>query len=88
METKTSVASHCVVIDQKQKVTVTGVEKVLSVKNHCLSLSTSMGILIFTGKNFAISGFSEKEKTFSFGGEISSAVYQGQKESFIKKFFK
>ena len=31
---------------------------------------------------------SEKEKTFSFGGEISSAVYQGQKESFIKKFFK
>ena len=88
MENKPSSGSHSVVIEEKQKATVTGVEKVLAVKSDSVTLSTAMGTLTFTGKNFTISGYNEKDRTFSFGGEIASAAYQGQKEPFLKKIFK
>lgn len=82
MENKPSSGSHSVVIEEKQKATVTGVEKVLAVKSDSVTLSTAMGTLTFTGKNFTISGYNEKDKTFSFGGRLPPPHIKDKKSLF------
>lgn len=88
MENKAGADKHAITVTGKEKATVTGVDKVLSVKDDCLSLSTPMGNLTFSGKNFTVNGYNEKDMTFSFSGEINSLAYHGGKEPFLKKIFK
>ena len=88
MENNRLADKHEVTLINKEKGTITGVNKVLSVKDACIALETSMGELAISGKNFAISGYNEQNKTFSFTGTVSGLNYRGAKEPIFKKIFK
>lgn len=88
MENNRTNDTHEVTLINKEKGTITGVSKVLSVKDDCIALETSMGELSVSGKNFAISGYNEQNKTFSFTGTVSGLNYRGTKEPIFKKIFK
>lgn len=88
MENNRLADKHEITIINKENGTITGVNKVLSIKDDCIVLETSMGELSISGKNFAISGYNEQNKTFSFTGTVSGFNYRGAKEPIFKKIFK
>ena len=61
MENNRTNDTHEITLINKEKGTITGVNKVLSVKDDCIALETSMGELAISGKNFVISGYNDFE---------------------------
>ncbi len=88
MENNRTNDTHEITLINKEKGTITGVNKVLSVKDDCIALESSMGELAISGKNFVISGYNDQNKTFSFTGTVSGLNYRGKKEPVFKKIFK
>ncbi len=79
---------HIITLDSRTKGEITGVEKVVYVRENCISLATSMGDLTLSGRNFNVSGFNEKDRIFRFTGNIDGISYSKSKEPFIKKLLK
>lgn len=79
---------HALSLISRSKGEITGVDKVLSVRENCIILTTAMGELTLTGRNFNVSGFNEKDKVFRFTGDIDGMIYSKSKEPFFKKLFK
>ena len=88
MNDKQTASSHEITLINAQKGTVTAVDKVISARGDCILLSTSLGELSITGKDFTISGYNEQSKTFSFSGKVTGLSYKGAKEPVFKKLFK
>ena len=71
--------NHSIQIDNRKNITVTGVESVKSfspVKIE-LTLVSSKTLLVFSGSDFKITGFSKESGTFRAGGVTDSFRYGG-----------
>lgn len=93
MENQTNVKkAHTLSIEQRNKGTVTGVEKVISSNDCSIQLHTTEGGLQLNGKEFKIKKFSQDEGVISFEGEVDSIKYSQmsspQKGGMFKKMFK
>ena len=78
---------HSVSIEQRTKLTVTGVESVSSFSEVKILLSLLNGEKIqILGLGLKISGFSKANGTFTADGEVTGLTYNGK--SFVSKLFK
>lgn len=78
---------HSVSIEQRTKLTVTGVESVSSFSEVKIVLSLLNGEkLQIIGIGLKISGFSKGNGTFTAEGEVTGLTYNGK--SFVSKLFK
>ena len=78
---------HSVSIEQRTKLTVTGVESVASFSEVKIVLALLNGEkLQIIGIGLKISGFSKSNGTFTSDGEVTGLTYNGK--SFVSKLFK
>lgn len=83
---------HNVVIENSNKLMLTGVKEVESFTDTEILLFTCLGELKIKGKNLLIGNFSSDTGDFSATGEVSALVYGETKakvpKNFITKLFK
>lgn len=69
--------SHTLTIEERKKITMTGVESVTAFSPQQISLNLSGGKLVVTGSDLKITAFSKTSGTFSATGNISALRYGG-----------
>ncbi len=69
--------AHTLTIEERKKITMTGVESVTAFSPQQISLNLSGGKLVITGSDLKITAFSKTSGTFSATGNISSLRYGG-----------
>ena len=69
--------SHSINIDRRQRVSLQGVEKVISSNENLISLLTSEGGLILNGADFKIVKFDAESGYLSIEGWVNSFKYSG-----------
>lgn len=83
---------HNVVIENRNKLMLTGVKEVESFTDTEIMLFTCLGELKIKGKNLLIGNFNADTGDFSATGEVSAFVYGETKvkvpKNFITKLFK
>lgn len=87
-------AGQNITLENRKKISATGVEDVQNFSDDSITLSTSMGILVIKGSNMHITRYSLEDGKLTIDGEIDSLSYiQGQKPKekdggIIKRIFK
>jgi len=85
---KPNIEHSLTLVDRKQ-LTITGVEKVVSVKPDLLQLKTSAGDMIVTGQNIDVTKLDLELHTLSLNGKFDSIKYSNvDKTPLLKKIFK
>lgn len=84
--------NHTLHIDNRQKVDITGITKVIAFNEDNIILSTIMGLLNIKGKSMKMNKLNVDNGDMSLEGEIISFVYTSKegekKENILKKLFK
>jgi sporulation protein YabP len=84
--------SHMVHIDERQRVTLTGVTQVDTFNEDNVVLHTTMGVLNIKGKAMKVNKLNVDNGDMSIEGEIISLTYTSKdtsnKENLIKRLFK
>jgi sporulation protein YabP len=84
--------SHAVHIDERQRVTITGVTQVDTFNEDNVILHTTMGVLNIKGKGMKVNKLNVDNGDMSIEGEVMSLIYTSKdsssRESLIKKLFK
>lgn len=78
---------HSINIDNRNKCNMSGIKKVITATENCITMQSQCGMLSIYGNNLKLTSFSESNETVSFVGEINNLKY-GSKTSTIKKLFK
>ncbi len=83
-------AKHSVLLEDRQKMTLTGVKEVINFSDSSVSLKTICGALSIQGKGLNISRLNTDTGELFISGEISSARYSKDKGSagFFEGLFK
>lgn len=68
---------HTLTIEERRKITMTGVESVTSFSPREISLRLSGGKLLVSGSDLKITAFSKASGTFSASGNITALRYGG-----------
>lgn len=77
---------HVLTIEEKKRVTVTGVESVTAFSPQQISLALDNGRMTITGNNFRVTAFSKANGTFSADGAVTGVKYGSL--SGIKRLFR
>lgn len=80
--------SHKLMMDGREKMTVSGVEDVISFEECGVILKTVMGILSIDGAELRIINLNVDSKDIEIAGKINGIIYQGTqapKNSLFKK---
>lgn len=90
-ETKT--ARHTMILEQREKLSLTGVLDVISFDEDVVVAETELGILILKGINLHVSKLNLEKGDLDVDGEINSIVYEekgrvGERNSFFGKIFR
>lgn len=89
METKKEIKKpHSFEVTNREKCTMTGIEKVISSSETSISLVSSCGGMDISGKGLKISKFDIESGDLSFEGEIDCIKYSAPKVSLLKRIFK
>lgn len=88
MEEKTIKKMHSITVENRKRVLMTGVDKVIASSATLITLYTSAGGLNIVGSDFKINSFNETDGSLNFEGNVNSLKYSGQKTSLLKKIFK
>lgn len=86
MEKKEEQKPHSITIDNRNKCVMSGILKVISASDTCITLQSSLGTLVLNGTAFKLTSFSEANGTLCMQGEVNAIRY-GSKTSAIKKIF-
>ena len=91
--TRQSQTRHTLLLDDREKLTVNGVQDVESFDDETVILYTSHGMLTIKGVDFRINKLSVESGEVVVEGEIDSVVYSGAERSgkgggFFSKMFK
>jgi sporulation protein YabP len=87
-------AGQIITMENRKKISATGVEDVQHFSDNSITLSTSLGVLNIKGQNMHITRFSLEDGKLIIDGDIDSMTYiQGQKSKeneggVLKKIFK
>ena len=89
METKQAEKKpHSINLENRSHAALTGVEKVVSSNENCITLLTSGGELVIFGANLKINKFDNVSGQLSFEGTVNKLQYSAGKEKLIKRIFK
>ena len=84
--------NHIVHIENREKIGITGVARVLIFNENTVILQTSMGVLNIKGKNMRVNKLNVDNGEMSIEGELISFMYttkdSGKKGNFIQKILK
>ena len=73
----TKPASHKLMMDGRERMTVSGVEDVISFEECGVVLKTVMGILSIDGSELRIINLNVDSKDIELAGKINGIIYQG-----------
>lgn len=75
-------------LQNRNKLTLTGVTKVISVKDDLAQLETNMGVLQAYGKNIQLVSLELDKGEIELKGDFVSFKYGDKNSSFLKRLFK
>lgn len=82
---------HQLILEERGKLSVTGVQDVDCFDESMVILFTSLGRLVIRGRSLRVNGFSVETGDFSLEGEVDSLVYsedQKNKGGFLSNLFR
>ena len=80
---------HSLTLVDRKHLTITGVDKVVSVKPDLLQAKTSSGDISITGQNIEVTKLDLDQHTLSLNGKFDSIRYsENNKTPLLKKIFK
>ena len=80
---------HGLILNNRNNLSVTGVDKVISVKPDLLQLKTSAGDLIVIGQNIEVTKLDLEQHSINLTGKFDSIKYsESNKTPLLKKIFK
>lgn len=82
---------HSIVIDEREKIRVSGVKDVISFDDETLLFNTVMGKITIKGENLHIESFDNDTGDLTAGGKIYAAVYMNEVKSsggLLSRFFR
>ena len=83
------ILEHSFTLADRKHLTITGVEKVVSVKPDLVQLKTSAGDMIVTGQNIEVTKLDLEQHSFNLNGNFDSIKYvENNKKPLLKKIFK
>lgn len=82
-----------IVIENREKMTISGVTDVLSFDDQIIILETNLGLLTIKGENLKINKLNIDTSDFSLNGRIlgisySDGTFTGKQNNFLGKIFK
>ena len=89
-EIKEGRTDQSIIIENRARITVSGVTDVLSFDDETVSLETALGRITVKGEGLRISGFNTETGDLTATGKIHAAVYTGDAKSggFISRMLK
>lgn len=94
-EEKKSALKHKILIEQREKLSVTGVTDVISFDEDCVVCESEQGVIVFKGVNLHVNNLNVDSGELNIEGEIDSVTYEDTvrgdrkgKNSFFGKIFK
>ena len=85
---KKEFSNNKVFIDNRNKISITGVNKVISSNSSSFILDTSNGKMLVDGENLHIDKLSVEEGVFEASGVINAMKYAEKNEGLFKRLFK
>lgn len=80
---------HTITLVDRKHLTITGVEKMVSVKPDLVQLKSSAGDIIITGQNIEVTKLDLEQHMLSLTGRFDSIKYsENTKTPLLKKIFK
>ncbi len=80
---------HSLTLIDRSLLTITGVEKVVSVKPDLLQLKSTAGDIAITGQNIEVTKLDLEQHTLSLTGKFDNIKYsENNKTPLLKKIFK
>ncbi len=82
--------SHNIIVEDRKKFTLTGINEVLSFDENTIALDTNLGKLSVRGENLKLGQFDTVKGDISGSGEIFALVYTSNEASvgFFSRLFK
>jgi len=89
-EEKNFIQPHQLILEERSRLSVTGVQDVDCFDETVVILFTSLGKLVIRGRGLRVEGFSTDTGDFSLDGQIDSMVYTNEqpKGGFFRSLFK
>jgi sporulation protein YabP len=82
-------AEHNLILTNRKHLTISGIDKVISVKPDLLQLKSNNGDIMITGQNIEVVKLDLEQKNISLDGKFDSIKYiENNKTPFLKKIFK
>ena len=80
---------HGIIIDNRSKISMTGISDVLSFDNNTVILNTVMGELTIKGEGLKVSNFTAETGDLLIEGELFAMAYTGEasKKSRLSRLF-
>ncbi len=85
---------HCVRLEQRENIFITGVNDVISFNEDMIVIDTQMGVLVIGGQNLHVNKLNLDDGELCVDGEINSLSYENEnglnksKTSFFSRIFK
>lgn len=80
---------HTLNLVDRKFLTITGVEKVVSVKPDLLQVKTSAGDMVVSGQNIEVTKLDLEQHTINLSGKFDTVKYsENNKTPLLKKIFK
>ena len=82
---------HTVTIENRRRITVTGVQQIMAYDEFHIMLKTDYGSLVIQGKELAAGEISSSSNTLKLTGRIETLLYKAMKdksESFLSRLLK
>lgn len=80
-------AKQSALIEERKRISVTGVESVDSFSAQQIVLTLSDGRAVIEGSELKISGFSKASHTFTAEGNVAGIRFRGRREKISKRLF-
>lgn len=90
-EKETVISPHTLFMDNRKKITLTGVKDIISFDEENVSLISSMGKVVIRGKDIRIESFGSDSTDMEIEGKFDAVVYlsdNSHKSGFIQRIFK
>ena len=80
---------HTLTLDNRKHLSMTGIDKVISIKPELLQVKSFLGDIVITGQNIEVTKLDLDQHTISLNGKFDSIKYvENNKTPLLKKIFK